>query len=76
MLCDQTFMTGSPAATAAASAAAGISHQVDNSNQDMTSPRSCDYEVDRGNQDISVADLIILQPTFDCEYQLINRPQL
>ena len=33
----------------------------------VTSSQSCDYEVDSDVQDISVADLIIMQSSFDCK---------
>ena len=40
---------------------------VDNSSHVVTSSQSCDYEVDSDVQDISVADLLILQSSFDCK---------
>ena len=41
---------------------------VDNSSHVVTSSQSCDYEVDSDVQDISVADLLIMQSSFDCKY--------
>ena len=40
---------------------------VDNSSHVVTSSQSCDYEVDSDVQDISVADLLIMQSSFDCK---------
>ena len=41
---------------------------VDNSSHVVTSSQSCDYEVDSDVQDISVADLLTMQSSFDCKY--------
>ena len=41
---------------------------VNDSGHVVTSPRSCDNEVDGDVQDMTVADLLIMHSTFDCKY--------
>ena len=41
---------------------------INDSSHVVTSPRSCDYEVDSDVQDMTVADLLIMHSTFDCKY--------
>ena len=41
---------------------------INDSGHVVTSPRSCDNEVDGDVRDMTVADLLIMQSSFDCKY--------